>query len=56
MKKLLIPSVHYNAFVPPAAKFWPKVPPKKARNRNKAKFATKLCKLRRDCVIMNNEE
>ena len=30
--------------------------PQKARNRNKAKFETKLRKLRRDCVNMNNEE
>ena len=43
--------VHYNVFVPPAAKFWPKV-----CNHDKAKFATKLCKLSKDCVNVNNEE
>ena len=37
----------------PATKFRPKVPPQKARIRDKAKFATKLRKLRKDCV---NEE
>ena len=30
--------------------------PQKARNRNKARFATKLCKLSKDCANENNEE
>ena len=34
--------VHSNLFVPPATKFQPKEPPQKARNRDKAKLATKL--------------
>ena len=30
--------------------------PQKARCRDKAKFATKLRKLSKDCVFVNNEE
>ena len=30
--------------------------PQKARIRDKAKFVTKLRKLRKDCVNVNNEE
>ena len=42
-KKYAAPGrVHFNVFVPPATKFQPKVPPPKARNRDKAKLATKL--------------
>ena len=35
---------------PPATKFLPKVPPKKKRYQDKAKFATKLRKLSKECV------
>ena len=31
-----------NVCVPPTSKFWPKVPPQKARNRDKAELATKV--------------
>ena len=43
-------------FCAPRHQISAKSAPQKARNRNKAKFATKLRKLRKDCVDVNNEE
>ena len=43
-------------FYAPRRQISAKSAPQKARNRNKAKFETKLRELRRDCVNVNNEE
>ena len=42
-----------NVFVPPPTKFWPKVPPQKARNSDKAEFATKVRRSNINCVLHN---
>ena len=51
-------SVLFNSYVHASHPGQPKCfcAPQKARNHNKAKFATKLRKLRKDCVNVNNEE
>ena len=43
-------------FCAPRRQILAKSAPPKARNRDKAKFATKLRKLSKDCVNVNNEE
>ena len=43
-------------FCAPRRQILAKSAPPKARNRDKAKFATKLRKLRKDCINVNNEE
>ena len=43
-------------FCAPRHQISAKSAPQKAHNRDKAKFATKLRKLRKDCVNVNNEE
>ena len=43
-------------FSAPRRQILAKSAPPKARNRDKAKFATKLRKLSKDCVNVNNEE
>ena len=43
-------------FCAPRHQISAKSAPQKAHNCDKAEFATKLCKLRKDCVNVNNEE
>ena len=48
-------SQSYTMFVPPFHQILVKSDPQKTRNRDKAKFATKLCKSSIDCVNVNHE-